>query len=124
MSRAAPSAAHQAGLAAALVVVRLVLALLNTWLADLADLPPTHPDRRLHARLIAQLTRAEAQILADMAAEARIAPTRPARARIPPRARLRTLPHPQTAPIAPGRRSARAPPQAKMAPASERKTAA
>ena len=73
MSRAAPSAAHQAGLAAALVVVRLVLALLNTWLADLADLPSTHPDRRLHARLIAQLTRAEAQILADIAAEARIA---------------------------------------------------
>ena len=70
MSSASPAPSHPAGLAATLAVVRLVIALVERLFADIADLPPNHPDRRLHARLVAHLARAEAQILADIAVAA------------------------------------------------------
>ncbi len=60
MSSARPAPRHQAGLAAALAVVRLVMALLDRLFADIADLPATHPDRQLHTKLMAHLARAEA----------------------------------------------------------------
>ncbi len=83
MSSAATQQTHPTGLAAALAVVRLVMALLETLFADAAALPASHPDRRLHERVMAELARAEARILAEMAQSAA------ALARIPRRARTR-----------------------------------
>lgn len=57
-----------AGLAAALVVVRLVIALLERLFADVGDLPPDHPERRQFTRVLAELARVEARILGVIAA--------------------------------------------------------
>lgn len=87
MSFTNPAPTQPAGLAAALVVVRLVMALLEAWFAEVGDLPADHPDRRLHVRLMVELTRAEARILAGMDEAARTAPQRrPTRARHVPSA--------------------------------------
>ncbi len=67
MSSAASAPTHPAGLRAALVVVRLLLALFEVLFAESADLPENHPDRRLLARARAEMQRAEARILADLA---------------------------------------------------------
>ncbi|MCX7382898.1 MAG: hypothetical protein NT133_16130 [Alphaproteobacteria bacterium] len=86
MSFTNPAPTQPAGLAAALVVVRLVMALLEAWFAEVGDLPADHPDRRLHVRLMVELTRAEARIRAGMDEAARTAPPRPTRARHVPSA--------------------------------------
>ena len=72
MSSAAPSKTQPSGHAAALAVVRLVMALLERLFADVADLPRTHPDRRAHDRQVAMLARTEARILAEIAATAQV----------------------------------------------------
>ncbi len=77
MSSTRPASSHPTGLAAALAVVRLLMALLDRLFSDIADLPASHPDRRLHARVMAELTRVEARLLRDIAAApAAIVPTR------------------------------------------------
>ncbi len=113
MSAASPASTHPTGLAAALAVVRLVMALLNTLFADIADLPPTHPDRRRHTRLMAALTRAEAQILADIDTAAR--PTPPVRRARAPHAITTPELRPRLArPTSPLSHPPRAPPAAEM----------
>ncbi|MCX7382256.1 MAG: hypothetical protein NT133_12730 [Alphaproteobacteria bacterium] len=76
MSLASPTPSHQTGLAAALAVVRLVMAVFDTLFGHFEDLPPAHPDRRLHARVLLELRRTEARLLAEIDAAARIAPPR------------------------------------------------
>ncbi len=128
MPSASHARTHPAGLTAVLAVVRLVMALFDRLFADIADLPENHPDRRLHARVVAELRRVEARILADMAHAARTPPTpiRPAR----------SLPHTRTASKRPGasrraacltlspQRTARAPPPCRSAPSSPPQTRA
>ncbi len=120
MSPAAPTPSHPTGLAAALAVVRLVMALLESLFAGVGDLPADHPDRRLHARLMAVLARAEARILADLAAVATLRHRARTMARAKRLARAAAVPAaapvhagPITAPAwlsAPFLRSVRAPP--------------
>ena len=70
-----------AGLAVALVVVRLVIALLERLFADVGDLPADHPERQQFARVLAELARAEARILGVIAAAESCAVLCPQRAR-------------------------------------------
>ncbi len=111
MSAARPASTHQTGLTAVLAVVRLVIALLNTLFADIADLPASHPDRVLHDRLMAHLLRTEARLLRDIAATP-LAP--PARTRTPRRATAHSPATPKPRPARQARRlprPARAPPR-------------
>ncbi len=112
MSSAASAPTHPAGLRAALVVVRLLLALFEVLFAESADLPENHPDRRLLARARAEMQRAEARILADLAKTP--APlAAPARPTPPMRAPQALLSQPPRIPSA-IRPTARAPPQSRI----------
>ncbi|MCX7380810.1 MAG: hypothetical protein NT133_05160 [Alphaproteobacteria bacterium] len=64
-----PSQPHpHPGLVTALAIVRLVMQLVEAMFAHIGDLPENHPDRRRHALLCRELQRAEARILANIAA--------------------------------------------------------
>ncbi len=91
MSHASPAPTFPIGLVAALAVVRMVMALLASLFTDLDDLPPDHPDQRPHAKVMAELARAEARLLGEIAAAQRAAPRRPRHA----------LPHPRACCIVP-----------------------
>ncbi len=111
MTSPPPAPRHQAGLTAALAVVRLVMALLERLFADVADLPRTHPDRRAHDRLVAMLARTEARILAEIAATAQVEarPCRPECAHFTPQPMIAPRPSGATHPFRPAHAS-RAPP--------------
>ncbi len=115
MSSTRPASPQKAGLSAALVVVRLVMALLERLFADAADLPENHPDRRLLARARAELARAEARILANIAMSDRAAaraPNPPHAARAPLIQTVATPARTATCPAGAIPRIARAPPMA------------